>query len=765
MNETNWFYSEGQETYGPFSSEQIVSLIQSGLLKAEHHLVPEGSEDWQLVSASVFSGFLAPAQSRPATPRVQRPGAPAVRMPQARLAPPAHSRAQLPRRKSSAPMWAGVVLLLAGGGLALWWMQAKTSAASAAERAETAPSLPDPIARFTFDGITPEPDADLQDAAQHDGILELDGSYEHGNGVKKTRAVLKTPSLDYHAFTIVVRLRPDDIDRAHCTLVMGGTSFRWLGLEASPEGDLSLTMNNHSFMQPVPGVKIAANRWVTLAISLDLESKQAAVYADARRAAVIPLPPDFQFNVFSDSATEQRDKVWTFADYSNARTFKGAVDEFQLYGSVLTSEQIARIKIGSASAPTTPVASAASATVPARSLPSNSANTLATAKLDFLASNAMAKMGGYRPQKAATSSSRPASITKAPDGLTVPEYGEIKMGPASSQRTHAFVLDNPDSLSPRLFVDTNANGDLTDDAPAIWKRKTFKKQDGTESVSTAGDFQLELKLGGESLLAHINAYRFDPKDAKRPHDMLLYYCDYARTGHVALGGKNLEALLCDDECKGDFSTPASTLRLDVNGDGRFDWRSETFRVAEPFNVGGTTYEIAGLTSSGSSFQIIKSSRTVAEVKPAPVISAGKPAPAFEAVTLSGENVKLDGSFKGKVVLLDFWATWCGPCVGELPNVIAAYEKHHGEGFEILGISLDSADAKDKLAAFLKDKKMTWRQVCDGHGWKAAIAQMYGIDSIPATFLIDGDTGIVLAVGARGAALEPAIAKALAEKKR
>ncbi|MCW3098847.1 MAG: Peroxiredoxin [Chthonomonadaceae bacterium] len=126
--------------------------------------------------------------------------------------------------------------------------------------------------------------------------------------------------------------------------------------------------------------------------------------------------------------------------------------------------------------------------------------------------------------------------------------------------------------------------------------------------------------------------------------------------------------------------------------------------------------------------------------------------------MAGKTVSLD-QYKGKVLLLDFWATWCGPCVAELPNVIAAYDKYHAKGFEIVGISLDQANQKDKVVKFAQDKKMTWRQIYDGKYWQADNAVAFGIQAIPFTLLV-GKDGKIAAVGARGEALAPAIEAAL-----
>jgi thiol-disulfide isomerase/thioredoxin len=134
-------------------------------------------------------------------------------------------------------------------------------------------------------------------------------------------------------------------------------------------------------------------------------------------------------------------------------------------------------------------------------------------------------------------------------------------------------------------------------------------------------------------------------------------------------------------------------------------------------------------------------------------------PDFAEQDLQGNPLSV-AKCKGKLVLVDFWATWCAPCVGELPNVIKAYNKHHADGFEVIGISLDMDE--QKLRSFLKTKEIPWAQYFDGKGWQNKLAAKYGIQSVPATFLLDGE-GKIIAQDLYGEALEQALVKALAEK--
>jgi thiol-disulfide isomerase/thioredoxin len=138
---------------------------------------------------------------------------------------------------------------------------------------------------------------------------------------------------------------------------------------------------------------------------------------------------------------------------------------------------------------------------------------------------------------------------------------------------------------------------------------------------------------------------------------------------------------------------------------------------------------------------------------------GSKFPGFDEKDLAGMPLSL-ADYKGKVVLVDFWATWCGPSVAELPNVIATYQKYHGQGFEIIGVSLD--EVQPALERFLKENNMTWQQYYDGKMWDNKLAMAYGVNSTPTTYLLGRD-GKIIGRDLRGEALQAAVAKALAKK--
>lgn len=132
------------------------------------------------------------------------------------------------------------------------------------------------------------------------------------------------------------------------------------------------------------------------------------------------------------------------------------------------------------------------------------------------------------------------------------------------------------------------------------------------------------------------------------------------------------------------------------------------------------------------------------------------APDFKAADKNGKEIALS-SLRGKYVLLDFWASWCGPCRKENPNVLKAYNAYKDKNFTVLGFSLD--ERKDAWTKAVEADKMPWTQISDLKAWNSPIAAKYGVQAIPSNFLIDPN-GKIIATNLRGAKLEAELAKVL-----
>lgn len=136
------------------------------------------------------------------------------------------------------------------------------------------------------------------------------------------------------------------------------------------------------------------------------------------------------------------------------------------------------------------------------------------------------------------------------------------------------------------------------------------------------------------------------------------------------------------------------------------------------------------------------------------LASGSTAPDFTFDTPDGKKLSLS-SLKGKVLLVDFWASWCAPCRKENPNVARMYKKYHDKGFDVLGVSLD--DSKEKWVEAIKKDGLMWHHVSDLQGWRSEACRLYGIESIPFAILLDKD-GKIIGKNLRGALLEQKLAE-------
>ncbi|HEX8327597.1 MAG TPA: TlpA disulfide reductase family protein [Hymenobacter sp.] len=138
------------------------------------------------------------------------------------------------------------------------------------------------------------------------------------------------------------------------------------------------------------------------------------------------------------------------------------------------------------------------------------------------------------------------------------------------------------------------------------------------------------------------------------------------------------------------------------------------------------------------------------------VAIGAVAPDFTMNTPDGKAVALS-SYRGKYVLVDFWASWCGPCRQENPNVTKVYNEYKTRNFDILGVSLDTEKARDKWLKAIQDDQLAWTQVSDLKGWQNAAATSYSVQAIPQNFLVD-PSGKIVATNLRGDALKTTLAQ-------
>ena len=399
---------------------------------------------------------------------------------------------------------------------------------------------------------------------------------------------------------------------------------------------------------------------------------------------------------------------------------------------------------------------------------------------------------GYMPTPASLVAAKPAGVIKEPVYTGTPRYGILRFGNGPKSDT-LVALDITEDGS-RLYIDSNQNGDLSDDGTGEWdvvrEISGANVEFATRPVHVSWGNLAEEGEGGEY---RIFIFR-------RPETNGFSYATISgREGKAEFGetpeadGKDYAFVLKEHTNDGLFTVPAKgdltrrmvELCVDLDGDGTFkglmskegdkEFRSpERFNLADPFRIDGQWY-IARPSISGGELTItavpspgsdVASLQKPVEVRP--LLEPGVPAPAFTVETPEGKPLSL-ADFKGRVVILDFWATWCGPCLSSMPGLEKLYQKVKDQNVEVL--SLNVYDDKDSFAEWVAANRGTKYNFtfafdpAEKGSAESVAGQKYNVPGLPTLYLIDREGKVAAAfVGAQEAKLIEALAKVGVEVK-
>ena len=324
------------------------------------------------------------------------------------------------------------------------------------------------------------------------------------------------------------------------------------------------------------------------------------------------------------------------------------------------------------------------------------------------------------------------------EGISWPEahdesvYGLIPLGDGM----HPVMIDRHDDQYS-LYVDADLTGELQ---WFSWDRFLY---DG----SLLASIPFRIQYSDEQMASYqlfLIWSRFTPT-------MMTYCRDSYRAGEIQLADEIYQLVVLDEDSNGRYDgLEGGTLLIDADGNGELLLTSdshEVFSLAAPFNLGGIVYEVVAIAQDGSWIEIAESD---ADVEPKLSLLAGFPAPVFEGVDSEGNDFSLE-ELQGDIVVLDFWAGWCTPCIYELPTLESIAEEFAAEGVRVIGINLDRSE--DDFRSDVESYEISYLQIYDSN--VGPIGDLYRIEGIPMTYIIDRD-GVIHARGLRGEGLITAI---------
>ena len=340
--------------------------------------------------------------------------------------------------------------------------------------------------------------------------------------------------------------------------------------------------------------------------------------------------------------------------------------------------------------------------------------------------------GACRPQGVKLSAISTPGLSE-PDYQGTPAYGAI---PLNGDAFH-LVLDRGAEGSV-LYVDTDRSGVLR---KVDWERQLW---DGSFLASVP----FSVSYDG---LQTPSIYRVFLIWSPLTPTVLTYCRASYLSGEIQLGDVTYLIALIDDNTDGRYDDlDRDIMFIDTDQDGELFTTADShewYWLDEPFNIDGTVYQASSVNPNGSRIAIEETADWVAEKPP---LEVGFPAPGFTGLDTSGKEISL-ASLKGQIVLLDFWASWCAPCLEELPTLKGIADEYAKDGVVVIGIDLDRSE--ESFTQAVANYDLSYRQIYDGPD--GPISDLYRISGIPMLYLIDQE-GIIRGKDLRGEELRQAV---------